>query len=116
MEGWEPSTVYEYDGQGRMVRSTPESEWNDQQVALMVALEEYEQGLCKRCGNPLEETTDPGHDFNNPLAKAVYLPAPGTPVQCHCCAALERSEQQTNAQNPQFPAAMLHAVHLVPRG
>lgn len=116
MEGWEPSTVYEYDEQGMLVRSTPEPEWNDGQVALLVALEEYEQGLCKRCGTALEESTDPAHDFNNPLARAVYLPAPGMPVQCHCCAALERSEQQTNAQNPQHPQAMLHAVQLVPRG
>lgn len=81
-----------------------------------MALEAYEAGLCKRCGEPLEETTKLEHDYNNPFAPAVYLPAPGTPVQCHCCAALERSEQQTTAQNPQYPAAMLHAVRLVPRG
>ncbi|RAO26469.1 hypothetical protein PSN13_06497 [Micromonospora saelicesensis] len=116
MEGWEPSTVYEHNADGRLVRSTPEPEWNDQQVALLVALEEYEAGLCKRCGTDLVEATDPAHDFNNPLATAVYLPAPGTPVQCHCCAALERSEQQTGVQNPQFPAAIMHAVQLVRRG
>lgn len=116
MDGWEPSTVYEYDEGGRLVRSTPETEWDPQQVAWMLALEAYEQGLCKRCGEPLEETTRIEHDFNNPFGEAVYLPAPGTPVQCHCCAALERSEKDTAAQNPQFPAAMLHAVHLVPRG
>lgn len=85
-------------------------------MALLVALEEYEQGLCKRCGTAVEESTDPAHDYNNPLATAVYLPAPGTPAQCHCCAALERSEQQTAAQNPLHPGAMLHAVRLVPRG
>ena len=64
----------------------------------------------------MAEATAPEHDFNNPLATAVYLPAPGTPMQCHCCAALERSQQQTNAMNPQFPAALRHAVRLVPRG
>ncbi|PWR08571.1 hypothetical protein DKT68_15250 [Micromonospora acroterricola] len=85
-------------------------------MALMVALEEYEAGLCKRCGHDLAESTDPAHDYNNPTATAVYLPAPGTPVQCHCCAALERSEQAVAAQNPQFPAAIMHAVQLVPRG
>jgi hypothetical protein len=97
------------------VRSTPEPEWTDHEVALLVALEEYEAGLCRRCGTALEESTDPAHDFNNPLARAVYLPAPGTPAQCHCCAALERSEQQTNALNPQHPGALHHAVQLVPR-
>lgn len=97
------------------MRSTPEPEWNEQQVALLVALEEYEQGLC-RCGHPLEESTDPLHDFNNPQGTAFYAPAPGTPVQCHACAALARSEKATEAQNPQHPQALIHAVQLVARG
>lgn len=116
MEGWEPSTVYEHDADGRIVRSTPEAEWNDHQLALMFALEEYEQGLCKRCGHNLDESTDPGNDFNNPVGTAYYAPAPNTPIQCHACAALERSEQQAAAGNPQHPGALMHAVHLVPRG
>lgn len=81
----------------------------------MIALAAYEAGLCPRCQGVLAETTDPAHDFNNPLAEAVYLPAPGTPMQCHCCAAIERSQQQTAAMNPLFPAAMRHAVQLIPR-
>lgn len=116
MEGWEPSTVYEHDAGGRVVRSTPEPEWNDHQLALLVALEEYEAGLCKRCGHDLAESTDPAHDHNNLFGKAMYLPMPGTPVQCYACSALERSEQQVAAQNPQHPGALMHAVHLVPRG
>ena len=98
------------------MRSTPETEWDPQQLAWMVALEAYEAGLCKQCGEPLEESTKREHDFNNPFGTARYLPAEGTPVQCHCCAALQRSEKDTNALNPQFPAAMIHAVRLVPRG
>ncbi|WP_285787769.1 hypothetical protein [Micromonospora sp. NBRC 101691] len=82
----------------------------------MVALDEYESGLCKQCGQPLEETTKPEYDFNNPFGVALYEAAPNTPVQCHCCAALQRSERDTNALNPQFPGAMLHAVRLVRRG
>ncbi|WP_416902761.1 hypothetical protein [Micromonospora echinospora] len=78
-------------------------------------MEEYEAGLCKQCGQPLEETTKPEHDFNNPLAPAFYEPVPGTPVQCHCCAALQRSERDANAQNPQFPGALIHGVRLVRR-
>lgn len=108
-------TAYEYDGD-RLVRSVPESEWSTQDVAWLAALESYERGLCQRCHQPLEETTRPEHDFNNPFATAVYLPSPGMPAQCHCCAALDRSEKQTAAQNPQHPGAMLHAVRLVPRG
>lgn len=82
----------------------------------MVALEAYEQGLCKQCGTPLEESTRIEHDFNNPFATGRYLPAEGTPMQCHCCAALERSRRDTEALNPQFPTAMIHAVRLVQRG
>lgn len=101
-----------------MVRSvtTQEPEWDAQQVAWLRALEAYEAGLCKRCRGELEQTTKPEHDFNNPLGTAVYVPAPGFPMQCHCCAAIDRSEQQTAAQNPQHPAAIMHAVTLVPRG
>ncbi|HEX5995670.1 MAG TPA: hypothetical protein VFY84_11060 [Jiangellales bacterium] len=82
----------------------------------MFALEAYEQGLCQRCGGDLDETTKPEHDFNNPASVAVYAPAPGFPRQCHCCAALDRMEQQANGANPQHPAALMHAVRLVPRG
>ncbi|ATO14691.1 hypothetical protein CO540_13335 [Micromonospora sp. WMMA2032] len=98
------------------MRSVPESEWNDQQLALMVALEEYEDGQCRRCGHELAESTDPGNDYNNPFGSGFYAPLPGTPVQCHACAALERSEQQAAAGNPQHPGALMHAVHLVRRG
>ncbi|MFC4146616.1 hypothetical protein ACFO0M_10145 [Micromonospora mangrovi] len=81
----------------------------------MVALEAYEAGLCKQCGEPLEASTAMENDFNNPRGTGVYRPVEGTPVQCHCCAALQRSERDTAALNPQFPAAMIHAVRLVPR-
>ena len=81
----------------------------------MLALEAYEARLCKRCGGDLEETTKPEHDYNNPLAEAVYLPAEGYPMQCHSCAALDRSERDAAAQSPQHPGALIHAVRLVPR-
>jgi hypothetical protein len=116
LEGWEPSTVYEYDSDGRLLRSTPESEWSPEQLGWLVALDEYESGLCKQCGQMLSETTKIEHDFNNPFGTAFYEAAPGTPVQCHCCAALQRSERDTNALNPQFPGALIHAVRLVRRG
>ncbi|MFI6819718.1 hypothetical protein ACIBJE_02050 [Micromonospora sp. NPDC050187] len=115
LEGWEPSTIHEYDDAGRLIRSTPETEWTAEQVGWLAALEEYEAGLCKQCGQPLSETTKPEHDFNNPLSPAFYEAAPGTPVQCHCCAALQRSERDTAALNPQFPSALIHAVRLVRR-
>lgn len=82
----------------------------------MLALAAYEAGLCPGCQGVLSETAAPEHDYNNMFGTAVYLPAPGTPVQCHCCAALERSERDTAAMKPLHPAALRHAVRLVPRG
>lgn len=35
--GWEPTTYYEYDENGRLVSSTPEVEWDDEQRALVEA-------------------------------------------------------------------------------
>ncbi|MEU0081363.1 hypothetical protein ABZY58_25975 [Micromonospora tulbaghiae] len=81
----------------------------------MLALEAYEAGLCQRCGEPLEVSTALENDFNNIFGTGVYLPVPNHPAQCHCCAALQRSERDTAALNPQFPAAMIHAVRLMPR-
>jgi hypothetical protein len=53
--GWEPteSHVHEYDDEGRLVRTTVtrEPEWDDQQRANMLALAEYEAGICA-CGLP----------------------------------------------------------------
>lgn len=99
----------------RSVTST-ESEWTSSEVAWMTALAAYEAGQCPRCKSVLEESTDLARDFNNIFGTAVYVPASGYPRQCHCCAAIDRSEQVTRAQNPQHPAAILHAVQLVPRG
>lgn len=101
-----------------LVRSvtTTESEWTPAEVAWMTALDAYEAGQCPRCRGVLAETTDPDRDFNNIFGTAFYTAAPGYPRMCHCCAAIDRSEQSTRAQNPQHPAAILHAVHLVRRG
>jgi hypothetical protein len=81
----------------------------------MLALDQYESECCNRCGGHLPETTSAEHDFNNFAGEAVYAPMPDTPVQCHKCSALHRSEQETAALSPQHPQAMIHAVHLVPR-
>lgn len=55
-EGWEPATLYTHDEADRLVSSQPEAEWSPLEAGWMVALAEYEAGLCEGCGHPLEET------------------------------------------------------------
>ena len=62
--GWEPVTVteYEYDAGGRLVRSwsQPESEWDDQQQAWMLALVQHRAELCPcGCGQRWADVTSP---------------------------------------------------------
>jgi hypothetical protein len=48
--------VYVHDENGRLLSSAPEAEWSPQQAGWMLALAEYEAGICDGCGHPLEET------------------------------------------------------------
>lgn len=123
LSGWEPATttIYEYDEQGRMVRSVsvPESEWDDDQRALMIALQLYRDSLCPSCGLPLEETRDPLHDRDNPEATHVYVVTGHR--RCHACTALMASDEEFRNPTgdgmaaPNQPGAVAHLVELVPR-
>ncbi len=48
-----------YDEHDRLVRSitTVEPEWTEREQAVMLALQEYRDGLCPSCGRPLAECT-----------------------------------------------------------
>lgn len=72
----ERTTEYEYDEQGRLVRSTEwvESAWDEDQRAWMLALAEYEADLCTECGSPKSVCQDPDSDRRNPRAKWIYWP------------------------------------------
>ena len=51
-----PRTHYEYDGD-RLVSSWTDSEWDDDQVAWMLALAEHRAGQCPcGCGQPATES------------------------------------------------------------
>lgn len=55
INGWTPTYVtdYEYDGDGRLVRSITrqvEPEWDDHSRALAEALERYDKDCCPGCG------------------------------------------------------------------
>jgi hypothetical protein len=54
-QGWEPTTVYEYDEAGRMVSSRPEVEWDQTEQDWMLAYEAWGRDeVCHLCGWPKE--------------------------------------------------------------
>lgn len=71
-----PQTRYEHDESGRLVSSTPEAEWDEEQQALMLALAVYRASRCEGCGGDLAETTS-HEQWNVP-----------PPMRCHRCTAI----------------------------
>lgn len=91
MNGWEPaeSTVFEYDAEGRLVRTvtTRESEWTRDEVALFVAARRVEADMGPH-GVPWSEAMAPG-------AKFVADPVP---AQNAAVAAVDRAEKAYRKQ------------------
>jgi hypothetical protein len=83
LKGWEPTTVYVYDGD-RLVSSRPEAEWDETEQAWMAALGEYEKTLCGHCGLPREICEAPTAEWN------VRVPAP---TRCHVTTAIMRAQE-----------------------
>lgn len=104
----------EYDEAGRWLRTliTRESEWDDHERALMLALTAREAAECQRCGGDLTDTADPDNDAYNPFAAKRYKALP--PVVCHRCVVLHDAEKPF-AEHPQRHG-MIHRTELVPRG
>lgn len=71
--GWEPTTFYEYDDAGRLVSSTPEPEWDDEQRALIEA-EQIVRTNTGSNGEWLPEATSDDADPNNYVMR--YVPSP----------------------------------------
>jgi hypothetical protein len=96
-EGWEPTTYYTYDGD-RLISSTPEAEWTEQDQGWILALAEYRSTRCPcGCGQDVRESTDP--------ANAYYV-GPGT--RCQARTALSIA-QKVQSESPQ-PEAFLFKV------
>jgi hypothetical protein len=75
--------------------TTVESEWDDDEQALMMALALYRGRLCPR-GHHLPDTT-------SPEAEDRYDAS--SPVRCHACTALSRAAAQ--AKDNDHPDALL---------
>lgn len=119
LEGWTAKqvTTYEHDKEGKLIRSVTvtESEWDDRERAWMLALQHYELTLCRRCGTPLIESTDPNNDPDNPQAERHYV-ADG-PDECHCCKVLIRADRQWSDRRKDDPVGtgnLIHSAVLVP--
>ena len=75
LQGWEPRrfTEYVYGEDGRLIRSveTVEAEWDDEQLALILAHLEIENDVGPH-GQPMSEATDRLGDAKNPDGRWWY--------------------------------------------
>lgn len=70
---------------------------------MALALQMHEDGLCKGCGNPLDECADPN---------AANAYEAHQPVRCHACTA-RAAMGEKYAENP-HPSALMIPVALKP--
>lgn len=95
--------MFEYDEQGRLVRAVEreDSEWDEHQRGLMLALAEWEATRCPICGGDPKECQDPAADRNNPYGKWVWWPKP--PRECHVGTAMRLWEQKPDDKRALIP-------------
>lgn len=102
-DGWAPTetTRYRRDRRGRVLEAvtTAESEWDDEQRGLVLALGRYETQIHGACGGYLPETTDPANEG------AFQATAPH---RCHKCTAIGAASGAYR-ESPQ-PQALLYPV------
>lgn len=103
--GWEPAefTEYEYDEDGRLVRSvtTREAEWDEQERAWMLSLAEHESGLCPLCGRPMSVCTDPA-------SEGRWSSAP--PTRCYATTTVMKARKPYDEKSDEPRALLFSAV------
>jgi hypothetical protein len=87
---------------GQQVRSET-VEWTPDDLAMAMALEAYEAGLCPGCATPLSETADPKH---NPGEPAEYEEL--ETVLCRKC--VVRQKVAKRYEDDEFSSAILSVV------
>ena len=96
MTGWEPAevTTYEYDGDGRLVRSTTvrEAEFTPDEVASLLASRRAAGVRRGSHGYTIAEATDPANQFAF---------APSKPVRDWAMKAMHSAQQQWYAEHPE---------------
>ena len=74
-------TTYEYDAQGRVLRTVQASPWTAEDRALMLAWDMHQQSLCPGCSEPKETAW---HWDNDGWFDVV------DPITCHVCTVRRR--------------------------
>jgi hypothetical protein len=101
LDGWEPTEThtYTYDDAGRVasVTVTRESEWDDGERALVLALELYQRQCCPN-GHWLPESADP--DSEGQYSAAAR--------RCHACLAV--SYETKRVDDDPHPSAFVYRV------
>lgn len=77
----------------------------------MLALDWYESSLCRKCGQPLAECTDPSNDPDNPDAPRQYVAE--QPTECFSCKALVKAEAKSAKGDPDAAPYLIHTAVLV---
>lgn len=85
-------TVWTPDGRPAQWATETEPEWDHRQRSLMLALDMWEAGLCRRCHEHVELSTDPDTDPDSPWATRAWVAE--DPTECFSCKALTRSERK----------------------
>lgn len=94
---------HEYDPEtSRLIRSviSREPRFTEQDRAELLALAAYRDGLCPRCGRPIEVCT--AHEETGPTFDAEYTMCRATAALLPLRAAKEKTSD--NKPNPNFPA------------
>jgi hypothetical protein len=79
----------------------------------MLALDWYESSLCRKCGQPLSECTDPANDPDNPASERMYVAE--APTECFACKVLVRAESKWHKDDPDSAPFVIHNAVLVDR-
>lgn len=105
-QGWEPSTLYEYDDAGRLVSSRPETEWDETEQGWMLSLEQYKnEKLCPLCGMPKEVCQAP---------YGTYVYSAGDPIRCNVTTAI-RQRQKDDGETAHSDA-LIYPPRILPWG
>ena len=80
--------------------TTVEPEWTEEEQAVMLALQQWREGLCPSCGLPRDECMDPR---NEDRYEAIVS-------RCHATTAMIRAAERYR-ESPQ-PDALLYGARL----
>jgi hypothetical protein len=99
--GWEPTTTYLYDEEGRLVSSQPEPEWDEVERAWVQGLHEYRsRQLCKSCGLPKSVCRAPETED---LVTAES-------ERCHVSAAIARRRKADSEAEIPYPESLVYSI------